>query len=168
MDLGRAGSAGSAYGAHVEVVGATWYLFNRFTTDQPCPGQGADVRQMGTQVRASNDRGVSWGAPVPILAPTPGTPWSCAATDGDAVYDAGSGTWRYVFQCLGDGGRWQGCYAERRGRSPLGPFSAAAPVPNPVITPASSGIASAGIPATSAPAPGASSGHRRGHVQRVQ
>lgn len=130
------GSPGQgAYGAHVEVVGGTWYLFNRFTTDQHCAGQGADVRQMGTQVRASTDEGVTWSAPVPILTPTPGTPWACAATDGDAVYDADSQTWRYLFQCLGDGGAWQGCYAERHDASPLGAFEPAASVPNPVITP---------------------------------
>ena len=62
-----------------------------------------------------------------ILRPTPGTPWSCAATDGDAVYDADAGTWRYLFQCLGDAPGWHGCYAERRAASPLGAFEPPAP-----------------------------------------
>jgi hypothetical protein len=123
--------AGGAYaGAHVEIADGTWYLFNRRTETQDCPGSG---KAMATQVRASADQGATWGAPATIVAPTPGTPWACAASDGDAVFDAAGGTWRYLFQCAGAAPGWNGCYAERHDRSPLGPFSAPQPDPNPVI-----------------------------------
>jgi hypothetical protein len=124
---------GAASGAHVEVVGDTWYLFNRRTYERGCAGHGPEARQLGTQVRASSDRGAHWSAPVTILAPTPGSAWACTATDGDAVYDPSTTTWRYVFQCQGADPSWSGCYAERRDPSPLGPFSAPSPDPNPVI-----------------------------------
>jgi hypothetical protein len=130
--LGRPG--GGAYaGSHVEVVGGTWYLFQRQMYPEPCEGQSLDSRRMGTEVRASTDRGATWGPPATVLAPTPGTPWACAATDGDAVYDAATGTWRYLFQCQGAVPVWNGCYAERHAASPGGAFSAPAPDPNPVI-----------------------------------
>jgi len=126
--------AGGAYsGAHVEVVGGTWYLFNRRTYPDLC--EGTNSHRIGTQVRASTDRGASWGAPVTVIAPTPGTPWSCAATDGDAYYDAESGKWGYLFQCQGAAAGWQGCFVERRAESPLGDFVAPAPDVNPVIAP---------------------------------
>jgi hypothetical protein len=124
---------GAASGAHVEVVGTTWYLFNRVTYDQGCEGHGPEVRQLGTQVRSSSDRGAHWDAPVMILTPTPGTAWACTATDGDAVYDPATTTWRYLFQCQDASTSWSGCYAERHDPSPLGPFSAPSPDPNPVI-----------------------------------
>jgi hypothetical protein len=127
---------GSAYAAeHIEVVGNTWYLFNRRIIDQTCGRHGPGFRQMATQVRSSTDRGATWGPPTTIVAPTPGTPWACAATDGDAIYDAESGTWRYLFQCLGEETGWNGCYVERHDRSPIGPFTAPTSDPNPVITP---------------------------------
>jgi hypothetical protein len=119
---------GGYAGSHIEIAGGRWYLFNRFA--QPAPGCPANVA-LGTQVRASGDRGRTWGPPTPAVAPAAGTPWACAATDGDAVYDAAAGTWRYLFQCMGGGGVWAGCYAERRAPDPAGPF--AAPAANPVI-----------------------------------
>jgi hypothetical protein len=131
--LGERGG-GAVSGAHVEVVGDTWYLFSRRTYRAGCPGQGGNSRQMGTQVRLSTDRGANWGPPTTILAPTPGTPWACAATDGDATYDPTTATWRYMFQCMGADPTWNGCYAERHDASPLGPFSAPAADFNPVIT----------------------------------
>ena len=130
-DLGQ--PAGGAYaGAHIEVVGSTWYLFNRQTGTEECPGRGP---KLGLQVRRSTDRGATWSAPVTILAPTPGTPWACGATDGDAVFDREAGVWRYLFQCRDETGGWSGCYAERRDTSPLGPFEAPAGLQNPVIRP---------------------------------
>src|SRR4051794_38488757 len=119
-------------GARIKVVGRTWYLFNRVRLSGTCSGH-PETAPMGTQVRASQDAGATWGAPTAIVAPTPGTAWSCAATDGDAIYDAAAGVWRYLFQCLGDGPRWAGCYVERRDANPLGPFGAPAGVRNPVI-----------------------------------
>jgi hypothetical protein len=65
--------------------------------------------------------------------PAAGTPWACAATDGDPVYDRAGDRWRFLFQCLGESGDWAGCYVERRGASPLGPFAAPAAIANPVI-----------------------------------
>ncbi len=132
--LDRPGGGGYA-GTHVEVVGDTWYLFNRRIYPDACEGHGPDVHRLGTEVRASTDRGASWGPPATVLAPTPGTPWACMATDGDAVYDAETRTWRYLFQCQGATPGWNGCYAERHAKSPLGAFSSPAPGANPVITP---------------------------------
>jgi hypothetical protein len=124
--------AGGAWaGAHVEIAGGRWYLFNRRAHASGCPGHGADFVQAGTQVRASQDGGATWGAPAEILAPRPGTPWACAATDGDAFYDPGTRTWGYLFQCLGDGPGWNGCYARRRAEIPFGEFTADGS--NPVI-----------------------------------
>jgi hypothetical protein len=125
--------AGAYSGAHVEVVGGTWYLFDRRVDAAPCPGAPAGTPHFGTQVRASRDRGATWGPPVTILAPGAASAWACAAGDGDAAYDAATRTWRYLFQCMGAGGGWHGCYAERRDADPLGPFTAPRPDPNPVI-----------------------------------
>src|SRR4051812_25444918 len=107
-------------GARVAVVGRRWYLFDRRRLPGGCPGRPG-VQPMGTQVRVSGDAGRSWGAPQPVIMPAAGTAWSCAATDGDAIYDRAANRWRFLFQCLGaaDSG-WSGCYAERRGASPLG------------------------------------------------
>jgi hypothetical protein len=124
--------AGAYEGARVAVVGRTWYLFDRRRLPGSCVAR-AGVQPMGTQVRASHDAGRTWGAPVPAVMPAPGTPWSCAATDGDAVYDRAANRWRYLFPCQGANGGWAGCYTERRGASPLGPFGVPARTTNPVI-----------------------------------
>ena len=122
--------AGGAWaGSHVEIAGGKWYLFNRRSYPGVCAGRDG-VSPVGTQVRASDDGGRTWGAPVEILAPQPGTAWACAATDGDAVHRDGSAGWGYLFQCLGDDGGWNGCYARRDGDSPLGAFAAE---PAPVL-----------------------------------
>jgi hypothetical protein len=131
--LGMPGGGGYA-GAHVEIVGDRWYLFNRRTDQGTCAGKAPGAFPMATVVRASLDRGRTWGPATPIIEPTPGAPWSCAATDGDAVYDGEAGTWRYLFQCLGDPPGWHGCYAERVAADPMGAF-AAPPGANPVVTP---------------------------------
>jgi hypothetical protein len=123
---------GTYAGAHVEVQGRKWYLFNRRGDGMACGGRPS-VLSMATQVRASGDRGRTWSRPTDIVAPTPGTPWSCAATDGDAVYDAGTNTWHYLFQCLADSGEWAGCEVERHDVSPVGPFSTPSGLANPVI-----------------------------------
>jgi hypothetical protein len=117
-----------ASGAHIEIVGDSWYLFNRGRVGGTCPDGEFRV---GVQVRESTDRGRTWSEPSMVIPPAPGTPWSCAATDGDAMYDRARGVWRYLFQCKADGGGWNGCYAERRGASPMGAFSNQAE--NPVI-----------------------------------
>jgi hypothetical protein len=122
------GQQGLQSGAHMEVQGQRWYLFNRVQRPGTCPGGEPRV---GVQVRESQDRGATWSAPALVLDPTPDTAWSCVASDGDAFYDHARGKWLYLFQCKADGGGWNGCYAERAGRSPMGPFTASAE--NPVI-----------------------------------
>jgi hypothetical protein len=117
-------------GAHLELVGERWYLFNRAHRFGTCPDGEARV---GVQVRESTDRGATWSDPVPILEPTPSTAWSCAVSDGDAVYDAARRTWRYLVQCKTDGGRWNGCYFERNDTSPMGRFDTPAGSTNPVL-----------------------------------
>jgi hypothetical protein len=117
-------------GAQLEIAGRDWYLFNRVHPGATCAGRS--IAQLGTQVRRSTDGGRSWSGPAPVVMPTPGTPWACAATDGSAVYDERGDRWRFLFQCLGDQPSWRGCYAERRGRDPMGPFTAR---PQPAIEP---------------------------------
>ncbi len=132
--LGR--PEGGAYsGAHVEIAGGRWYLFNRTVSQERCDGRPNDPR-LGTQVRESPDGARTWGRPVPVVVPTAGTPWACAATDGDAVYDPSTTTWHYLFQCdSGAAPGWQGCAAERHAASPIGPWAAPGPPRNPVIAP---------------------------------
>jgi len=131
--LGLPGGGGYA-GAHVEVAGDRWFLFNRRTDPGNCAGRSPGAQPMATLVRGSEDAGRTWGAPVVAIEHVPGTAWECAATDGDAVYDEEAGRWRYLFQCMGATGGWHGCYAERRAPDPLGPFEAP-PAMNPVIAP---------------------------------
>jgi hypothetical protein len=128
LTAAQLGQAGPQSGAHMEVKGHRWYLFNRVERPGTCP---SGEPRLGVQVRESRDRGATWSAPVIVLDPTPGSAWSCAASDGDAFYDEARGKWLYLFQCKPDGGGWNGCYAERAGRSPMGPF--AANTENPVI-----------------------------------
>jgi hypothetical protein len=123
---------GYAAGAHLEVRGDTWYLFGRkvhwgehFADCTFFPDA------LGTEVRRSTDKGVTWSDPVEVVAPADGTPWSCAATDGDAWYDASADRWHYLFQCIAGDRVWNGCHVERAGADPLGPFIASHA--NPVI-----------------------------------
>ena len=133
-ELGAMPGAGAYSGAHVEVVNGTWYLFNRrLYPDRTCPGHADGGEAMGVDVRVSRDRGMTWSEPVAALEPTPGTRWSCAASDGDVFFDAARGTWGYLFQCMGDSRSWHGCYAERAGPDPMGAFAAPSPDPNPVV-----------------------------------
>lgn len=115
----------------IRVVGNVWYLFSR--TIQPhasCP-QGVEL---GMQVRKSSNQGASWSSPVPVLVPSANAAQSCAATDGDAFYDAVNNKWRLLYQCLGTSGGWKGCYAEiSGGDATVGTVSY--PLANPVIGP---------------------------------
>src|SRR5262249_40958805 len=85
---------GYGAGAHITIVGGAWYLFGRFV-EGPAPSycQSLGTVALGTQVRKSTDKGVTWSAPVEIIPAAQGTPWECAATDGDAVYDAVADKW---------------------------------------------------------------------------
>lgn len=124
------GQPGSFDGAHIEVANGRWYLFNRVGKGGTC---GGGELRMGIQVRESADRGATWSAPVAAIDPGQGTPWSCAATDGDAAFDPEQRVWHYLFQCKGESGGWQGCVVERSGDSPMGAFAPPAGVENPVI-----------------------------------
>lgn len=120
------GVQGYYEGASVRVAAdGTWYLFNRSKT----PGVYCS---MGIQVRSSTNRGATWSAPVSMVTPTAGTPWSCIATDGSTYYQAAANKWVLLFQCY-DGTSWKGCLVERSGSSPMGAFTAN--VSNPVISP---------------------------------
>lgn len=113
--------------SHIEFWNGAWYLFERYSPGGSCPF----LSPLGTQVRRSTDQGATWSAPVPAVVPTAGTPWECAATDGDAIYDASNNKWRFLFQCMGADGIWKGCYAERAGADPMGAFTPVAN--NPVL-----------------------------------
>jgi hypothetical protein len=119
-------------GAHLEIRGGTWYLFSR----KIHWGGGASycgpfTDPLGTEVRASTDEGATWSEPVEIVVPREGTPWECAATDGDAWYDEAAGKWHYFVQCIARDLVWNGCHVERSGADPLGEFAAAHA--NPVL-----------------------------------
>jgi len=120
---------GYGAGAHLTIVDDTWHLFSR--TIHWGDACGAMTDRLGTAVRTSTDRGVTWSDPVEIIVPRDGTPWACAATDGDAAFDAATGTWHYLFQCLTAGGPWNGCHVERPAADPAGEFVATHA--NPVI-----------------------------------
>jgi hypothetical protein len=139
-------------GSHITAVQdpqtgqSIWYAFTRkWYSGQLCtfgpghdgiPGTADDDKTvpMGTRVRKSTDKGVTWTAPVDIIIPTAGTPWACAGTDGDAYYDAPRSTWHYLFQCLGNSGGWKGCHLQRPITNPLGLFlQSQTPHANPVI-----------------------------------
>jgi hypothetical protein len=128
-------------GAHVTIVGSTWYLFQRYWIDG-VPNQQCvlGINKMLTRVRTSTDKGLTWSAPTTILSPDDGVQaWSCVATDGDAYYNATENKWYYLFQCLENisGAQWKGCLATRLGADPSGPFTTPAGVTNPVIQPRS-------------------------------
>lgn len=113
---------GYGAGSHIEVVGDTWYLFSRKVHwgDKPptCP-----FEKLSTEVRASKDHGKTWSTAVEILSTAAGTDSECAATDGDAWFDANAQKWHYLFQCLrGGASPWKGCHATRDGTDPMGPF----------------------------------------------
>jgi len=92
----------SGFGAgNMIVVGpdGAWDWFYR-TTVNPGSTCSQPALSEGTVVRRSTDHGVTWGPQVRVISPTPGTPWACAGSDGDA-YWTGS-RWVYLFQCEAD------------------------------------------------------------------
>ncbi|TLS53910.1 hypothetical protein FE782_00715 [Paenibacillus antri] len=115
------------------MIDGTWYHFNRkYVADSACTSLGGVALE--TQVRKSTDKGATWSAPVTIIPHVPGTPYSCAATDGDAYYNVAENKWHYLFQCL-DGTSWKGCALSRSGADPMGPFTIQPAGGNPVVTP---------------------------------
>ncbi len=132
--LARTWEVGAASGAsHLEINDGVWYQFERYITTTNCTRINPQYHHaLGTRVRSSTDQGVTWSAPTVVLAPASNTLWACAATDGDAYYDAANNKWRFLFQCLDNTtADWRGCYAERSGSDPMGPFTPVAQ--NPVI-----------------------------------
>lgn len=123
---------GSDAGVHFEIEGNTWYLFTRQVHwgNKPiyCPSE-----TLSMEVRKSEDGGKTWSIPIEIIHNTPGTPWECDGTDGDAYYNQTENRWHYIFQCLDRNGKWSGCHAIRDGANPYGVFTPTAD--NPVITP---------------------------------
>ena len=112
----------------MRVVGNDWYLFSRSIESKPgCPGDVA----LGVKVRKSSDRGASWTSPIVAINPASSPASVCAATDGDAYFDAAQNKWRFLYQCLNTSNVWAGCYAERAGSDPMGTFTPVAQ--NPVI-----------------------------------
>lgn len=125
---------GYGAGAHITIANGVWYLFSRRIDGSVPPYcQSQMTTTLSTEVRASMDEGVTWSAPVTIIPATPNTPWECAATDGDAYYDATTTTWHYLFQCLDRNAAWRGCELSRQVADPMGAFSATHA--NPVIQP---------------------------------
>jgi hypothetical protein len=107
-----------------------WYLFHRkIYFNERCPG--TNWLKLGTVGRRSTDQGHTWSEPVDVVVPTPGTPWSCMATDGDVYYNEQENTWHMLFQSLGDDHTWAGSHVVRVGDDPLGAFVETHP--NPVI-----------------------------------
>lgn len=124
---------GFSAGVRVKVIGDVWYLFmRRIETEIPtpdyCPQRKSNL--LSVVVSKSVDEGRTWSKPVRIISPAANTPWECGATDGDAIYNAKTHQWHYLFQCLSRKG-WQGCYAKRSGDDPMGEFEI--PTSNPAI-----------------------------------
>ena len=93
------GPGNSGFGAGDTIrVGpdGAWEWFYR-TTIAPSSDCTASSLQAGTVVRRSTDQGQTWSAEAKVVSPAAGTPWSCAATDGDAVWTGSE--WIYLFQC---------------------------------------------------------------------
>jgi len=116
---------GYGAGAHLEVHDGAWYLFGRRVGWGVHPPQ-CPFEPLTTEVRRSIDHGETWSDPVEILKADPGTPWECAATDGDAFFEAASSTWHYLYQCLAGSGGWKACHAHRSAPDPMGMFTPAA------------------------------------------
>lgn len=114
---------GSEAGVHIEVFGGKWYLFNRKIVWQNTPSFCANKQLMQIEVRESSDKGKTWTSPVVIIDNIPGSPWECAATDGDIIFNAQTGIWHYLFQCLDRNGVWNGCHLTHKGPTPIGNYS---------------------------------------------
>lgn len=124
---------GFSGGVRIKVVGKTWYLFRRgIETETPlpayCPDQGS--RLLSILVSQSTDEGVTWSKPVSIIKPQENSAMECGVTDGDVYFNSKQNQWHFLFQCLSRKG-WQGCYAKKKGKTPLGEFEMDAR--NPVI-----------------------------------
>ena len=86
------GEYGFNAGSRIAIVKGTWYLFYRKIYKDKCPG--TPWEKLGTVVRRSMDKGITWSDPVDVVIPTSGTPWSCMGTDGDIFYNAQENKWQ--------------------------------------------------------------------------
>ena len=125
LDFGQDRSAASSETASWFIAAnGRWFAFSRvgiFPSIANCPHE-----HMRVVVRESQDKGKTWSKP--IVAVEPGTSEKgdgCAVLDGSTYYDAISGTWHLLAQCLdnGDVGGWSMCHYVRRAASPLGRFA---------------------------------------------
>ncbi len=115
-------SYGYGAGAHIKIINGVWYLFSRKYNWGNKPSYCFINETMGIEVRKSLDEGKTWSEPTNIIIPQEGNPWECAATDGDAYYNASENKWHYLFQCMGRNGIGNGCHLEKSGLDPMGPF----------------------------------------------
>lgn len=93
-----AGDGGYGAGTKIAVgPDGNWYWFHRTLNS---PGNDCSEQPLlatSTVMRKSTDKGATWGPRSVVVAALPNTPWSCDATDGDAIW---TGTkWAYLFQC---------------------------------------------------------------------
>ncbi len=139
------------------VVGkdGVWYLFHRHVYNaldtasmnalwganteeerKKCSFSGSII---GTDIRKSTDKGVTWSEPRPVVWPAKGSPWECMGGDGGAHYDAASNKWHYLFQCAALNtertglGKWNGCLVTFNGVDPVvGPNTLWDVAPTPI------------------------------------
>lgn len=115
------GTHGDGY--FIKVQGDSWYLFHRKVEAGPAEKCiGSQGSRLSTYIRKSTDHGLTWSDPVDVVVAQDGTPWECAATDGDVYYNDLENRWHYLFQCLGADGIWNGCELTRDGPDPMGLF----------------------------------------------
>ena len=120
--------AGVDAGTRVVVVAQVWYLFGRADVG---PTAKCPDGEISVNVRASLDKGRTWGNASVIAAPDEVT--TCIFADGSGFFDAATGTYHYLVQSLGEaaGSGWGLSHFYRVAASPLGAWT---PNPrNPVV-----------------------------------
>lgn len=84
-------------GTQIVPVGDTWYLFSRQVLSEKC--EDGINNKLGTNVRISTNKGLTWSNPQIIIAPAAGSNWPCAGIDQSAYFDAETQKWEIIFQC---------------------------------------------------------------------
>eukprot|EP00658_Telonema_sp_P-2_P073843 TRINITY_DN6297_c0_g1_i1.p1 TRINITY_DN6297_c0_g1~~TRINITY_DN6297_c0_g1_i1.p1 ORF type:complete len:522 (+),score=39.78 TRINITY_DN6297_c0_g1_i1:251-1816(+) len=128
IPVGSPGFSAVNAGTRITVMNETWYLFGRADTGPTakCPGG-----EISINVRASTDKGRSWGAPSTLVEPDETT--TCQYADGSAFYDVGTNTWHYLVQVNARGKGWALAHFSLVGASPLSGVWNPNPH-NPVVT----------------------------------
>ncbi|MDI1295854.1 MAG: sialidase family protein [bacterium] len=109
-----------------------WYAFNRAYINAKVDYCSLDHTRV--VVRESRDDGKSWSKPVVAIEPGDSRMGDeCSALDGSSYYDAPTGTWHILAQCLTRDERsaWAMCHYSRKAASPVGRFTA--DPANPVV-----------------------------------